>query len=86
MPPLLDSERDGNALARFTARAFTAALDRGLFAWVENPAPDGLYPSMWDLPEWRRILKCRDVLIIPFDFCEHGHGPPDDPSAPSQTA
>ena len=75
VPPILDGERAGNALARFTAKAFACALDSGLFAWVENPAPDGLYPSMWDLPEWRRILKRRDVIIIPFDLCEHGHGP-----------
>ena len=49
--PLTQGERDGNRLACFTARAFARALDRGKFAWVENPAPDGLYPSMWDLPE-----------------------------------
>ena len=79
--PLKPGERDGNSHARFTAQAFERALDRGQFPWAENPAPDGIYPSMWDMQEWRRILARKDVMIVPFDFCEHGHGPEDDPEA-----
>ena len=79
--PLKQGERDGNCHARFTACAFERALDRGKFPWAENPAPDGIYPSLWDMQEWKRILARKDVMIVPFDFCEHGHGPEDDPDA-----
>jgi hypothetical protein len=47
---------------------------------AENTAPDGRYPKEWDLPAWRKILRSRDVHVVPLEMCQYdlrpesGHG------------
>jgi hypothetical protein len=63
------SEATGNAIATFTAQLFLEVLNAGKLPIVENPAPDGRYPSMWDMPCWKQILSRKDVKVVAFPMC-----------------
>jgi hypothetical protein len=73
-------EQDGTAMANFAARLFACAKASGSVVVAENTAPDGRYPKAWDLPAWRKILRSRDVHVVPLEMCQYdlrpesGHG------------
>eukprot|EP00974_Lingulodinium_polyedra_P023875 2310906-Lingulodinium_polyedra.AAC.1 len=75
-----DSEERGNAIGSFHARLFGAVVDAGKFAVCEDPAPDGAYPKLWDLPGWQALLQRADVEVTAFDACAHGLRPLDGPA------
>eukprot|EP00969_Alexandrium_andersonii_P010355 451680-Alexandrium_andersonii.AAC.1 len=64
----------GNALCEFAAKLFATVADAGDIPIAENPAPDALYPSAWAMPCWQRLLKRKDVVIVPLEQCEYGQG------------
>ena len=59
---LTEAEVKGNAMAEFAAQLFEACLRTGKMVLCENPAPDGRYPKIWDLPCWQRLLQMRRPL------------------------
>ena len=70
-------EIEGTQMAVFAGELFEVIADAGSLPTAEHPAPDGRYPKAYDLGIWRKILRRRDVLVVPVDQCEYGLSPAD---------
>ncbi|CAK0880153.1 unnamed protein product [Prorocentrum cordatum] len=73
----------GNALSQTTVRC-TRNLHKWRKGWIfENQEHRGIYPKVYDLPEWLEILEETGAVIIPGTMCAWGLHP-SDASSPHQ--
>ncbi|CAK0903497.1 unnamed protein product, partial [Prorocentrum cordatum] len=73
----------GNALSQTTVRCMRN-LHKWRKGWIfENQEHRGIYPKVYDLPEWLEILEETGAVIIPGTMCAWGLHP-SDASSPHQ--
>ncbi|CAK0892795.1 unnamed protein product, partial [Prorocentrum cordatum] len=73
----------GNALSQTTVRCIRD-LHKWRKGWIfENQEHSGIYPKVYDLPEWLEILEETGAAIIPGTMCAWGLHP-SDASSPHQ--
>ena len=65
-------EIQGNKAADAAALLFETALDCCMFPILENTAPTGRYPKIWDYGRFPAILARPDVQVTPTEMCAHG--------------
>ena len=68
-------EAVGNDLIDFTCETCEVLDANGKEFAVENTAPTGRYPKLWDLARVQTMRRRTGAMIVPMDMCAWGLGP-----------
>ena len=79
VPPLLPSEEEGNEHCTFVCSCVNDLHDNDKAWLVENSAPSGRYPKLWDHPDMIALRARTGAMIIAVAQCAFGKAPADMP-------